>query len=207
MITGFRWDIGGAQAAYGIAPDLSTFGKAIANGFSLSALVGRREIMELGGLHTDRDRVFLLSTTHGGETTALAAGLATLATYEDEDVIGHLRWAGETLRAGITAAARQLGVEEHFEVLGHPANLVYATRTRMAAVAGVPHAVPPGDDSARRAHAVARRRATRTTRRRSARRSRRSAGRSRSTDAPSRTASKHHLVGRPVQPVFRRQSW
>ena len=109
MITGFRWDVGGAQAAYGIAPDLSTFGKAIANGFALSALVGRREIMELGGLQTTRDRVFLLSTTHGGETTGLAAGLATLAVYEDEDVIGHLRWAGETLRAGVSAAAQRAG--------------------------------------------------------------------------------------------------
>jgi glutamate-1-semialdehyde 2,1-aminomutase len=128
MITGFRWHIGGAQAHYGIEPDLSTFGKGIANGFSLSALVGTREIMELGGLHTDRERVFLLSTTHGGETTALAAGLATLSTYQERDVIGHLHSTGEQLRDGINDAARALGIERHFEVVGHPANLVYATR-------------------------------------------------------------------------------
>jgi len=128
MITGFRWDVGGAQAVYGIEPDLSTFGKAIANGFALSALVGRREVMELGGLQTDRPRVFLLSTTHGGETTGLAAGLATLDVYREQDVVGHLKWAGETLRATVSESARELGIEGHFEVLGNPANLIYATR-------------------------------------------------------------------------------
>jgi glutamate-1-semialdehyde 2,1-aminomutase len=100
----------------------------MANGFSLSALLGRREIMELGGLHTSRERVFLLSTTHGAETTGLAAGMATLDIYLDEDVIGHLRQAGETLRAGVNSAARELGIDEFFKVLGHPANLIYATR-------------------------------------------------------------------------------
>jgi len=73
MITGFRWHNGGAQKVFGITPDLSSFGKAIGNGFSVSALVGKREIMELGGLKHDRERVFLLSTTHGAETHALAS--------------------------------------------------------------------------------------------------------------------------------------
>jgi glutamate-1-semialdehyde 2,1-aminomutase len=128
MITGFRWHLGGAQTYYGIEPDLSTFGKGIANGFSLSALVGRREIMELGGLRTDRERVFLLSSTHGAETTALAAAVATIAEYQQRDVVGHLGRTGEDLRAGITEATRRLGLDPYFAVLGHPANLVYATR-------------------------------------------------------------------------------
>src|SRR6185436_16445321 len=72
MITGFRWHLGGAQTLYGVTPDLSTFGKALANGFALSALVGRRDVMERGGLRHDAERVFLLSTTHGAETHALA---------------------------------------------------------------------------------------------------------------------------------------
>jgi glutamate-1-semialdehyde 2,1-aminomutase len=128
MITGFRWGLGGAQGHYGIRPDLSTFGKAMANGFALSALVGRREVMELGGLHTQKDRVFLLSTTHGAETHALAACMATIEAYRRHDVIGHLRRAGEALRDGIHAAVERLGLGKAFEVLGHPANLVYATR-------------------------------------------------------------------------------
>src|SRR5690606_41657858 len=61
MITGFRWHPGGAAALYGVTPDLSTFGKGIGNGFSVAALVGRRELMERGGLRTDQERVFLLS--------------------------------------------------------------------------------------------------------------------------------------------------
>src|SRR5512142_1886772 len=50
MITGFRWHLGGAQHVYGVTPDLSSFGKALGNGFSVSALAGRRQVMELGGL-------------------------------------------------------------------------------------------------------------------------------------------------------------
>lgn len=130
MITGFRWHNGGAQTLYGVEPDLSGFGKALANGFAVSALTGKREIMQLGGWDHDRDRVFLLSTTHGAENHALAAAIATMEVYEEEDVIGTLRRRGERLRDGCNAAARELGVEGSFEVLGHPANLVYATRDR-----------------------------------------------------------------------------
>ena len=79
MITGFRWHKNGAQKCYGVVPDLSTFGKALANGFSVSALAGKPEIMRLGEIeHKDRPRVFLLSTTHGAETHALAAATATV---------------------------------------------------------------------------------------------------------------------------------
>ena len=77
MITGFRWGLGGAQALYGIEPDLSTFGKAMGNGFAVSALAGRREHMERGGWNHEDERVFLLSTTHGAETHALAASVAS----------------------------------------------------------------------------------------------------------------------------------
>ena len=80
-ITGFRWAAGGAQSVYGVTPDLSTWGKAMGNGFSVAALAGRRELMELGGLRTDRPRVFLLSSTHGAETTGLAAFRAVVKAY------------------------------------------------------------------------------------------------------------------------------
>jgi glutamate-1-semialdehyde 2,1-aminomutase len=128
MITGFRWHLGGAQAHYGVRPDLSTFGKGMANGFSVSALAGRRDIMELGGLRDPRPRVFLLSTTHGAETHGLAAAIATIEAYKKEGVIAHLRKVGEALKAGINQAAAQAGVAKQFEVLGHPANLIFATR-------------------------------------------------------------------------------
>jgi glutamate-1-semialdehyde 2,1-aminomutase len=128
MITGFRWHLGGAQKCYGIKPDLSTFGKAMGNGFALSALVGKREIMELGGLRHDKERVFLLSTTHGAETHALAAAIETMRIYQEENVVAHLYRQGERLRDGITRAVDARGLAGHFEVLGKAPNLIYATR-------------------------------------------------------------------------------
>ncbi len=128
MITGFRWHKSGAQHVYGIQPDLSAFGKAMANGFSLSALAGRREVMRLGGLDHDSERVFLLSTTHGAETHTLAAAIATMETYRDHDVVGHLYRQGERLRAGVTAAAQAAGVERQVECLGRPCCLLFTTR-------------------------------------------------------------------------------
>ncbi len=128
MITGFRWHRSGAQALYGITPDLTCFGKALGNGFSISALAGLREYMRLGGLdHTDRPRVFLLSTTHGAETHSLAACMATMKVYRTEPVIEHLERQGEALRAGLEKAARRHGVAEFFQVVGRASCLAYAT--------------------------------------------------------------------------------
>lgn len=128
IITGFRWHIGGAQAVYNIQPDLSTFGKALGNGFSISALVGKKEFMEVGGLMHDRERVFLLSTTYGAETHSLAAALETMRIYETEDVIGHLYRQGNRLIEGLTQAARANHVEDYFGVDGKPCNLIYVTK-------------------------------------------------------------------------------
>lgn len=128
MITGFRWNLGGAQAVYGIEPDLSTFGKGMANGFSVSALAGKRELMELGGLRHDSDRVFLLSTTHGAETSSLAACGSTIQVYQTRGVVERLYAAGERLRQGVDQAITAAGVEGFVEVLGRPCNLVFATR-------------------------------------------------------------------------------
>jgi glutamate-1-semialdehyde 2,1-aminomutase len=128
MITGFRWHLGGAQAAYGVVPDLATFGKAMANGFALSALCGKRELMRLGSRQRDQDDVFLLSTTHGAETPSLAAAMKTMEIYRSEPVVAHLHRQGERLAAGVRAAARGHGVDKHFEVMGRACNLLYGTR-------------------------------------------------------------------------------
>jgi glutamate-1-semialdehyde 2,1-aminomutase len=127
MITGFRWHLGGAQSFYGIHPDLSTFGKAIANGFSLSALVGRRDIMERGGLYHGRERVFLLSTTHGAEAHSLAAAIETMRIYEQEKVVDRLYRQGRRLRQGIQRAIAEHHLDGYFAVLGKEPNLIYAT--------------------------------------------------------------------------------
>ncbi|MCM6772167.1 glutamate-1-semialdehyde 2,1-aminomutase [Nocardia sp. CDC159] len=128
MITGFRWSAGGAQAVYGVTPDLSCWGKAMGNGFPISALAGRREFMELGGLRTDRDRVFLLSTTHGPETGSLAAFRAVVRAYADTDPIGRMERAGRRLADGVNKIAAELGIAEYLQVLGRPSCLIFVTR-------------------------------------------------------------------------------
>jgi glutamate-1-semialdehyde 2,1-aminomutase len=128
MITGFRWHSGGAQKLYEIVPDLSAFGKALANGFSVSALAGKREFMRLGGLdHQDRPRVFLLSTTHGAETHALAAAIATMQVYQHEGVIEHLYRQGMRLRGQAEEVIRRHDLTQFVEILGRPCCLSYAT--------------------------------------------------------------------------------
>lgn len=128
MITGFRWNLGGAQAEYGLQPDLSTFGKGLGNGFAVAALAGRREIMELGGIRHPSERTFLLSTTHGGETHSLAAAMAVIEYYQANPVIERLHNTGKQLREGIQRLADQAGVAEFFEVIGRDCNIVFATK-------------------------------------------------------------------------------
>lgn len=130
MITGFRWHLGGAQKFHGIVPDLSTFGKAMGNGFAIAALTGKRELMRLGGLDHDQPRVFLLSTTHGAETHALAASLETMRIYREQNVVEFLWRQGERLRAGINQAVAHRGIADNFEILGRPCNLVYRTKDK-----------------------------------------------------------------------------
>lgn len=128
MISGFRYHLRGAQSEFRVTPDLSTFGKALGNGFAISALAGRRELMDLGGFPEQHERVFLLSTTHGAEGHALAASRAVNFIYRSEDIIGTLYRQGQRLADGVRAAAHDRGLDEHFTLHGRPCNLVYATR-------------------------------------------------------------------------------
>ncbi|MDP9797358.1 glutamate-1-semialdehyde 2,1-aminomutase [Catenuloplanes nepalensis] len=127
-LTGFRWHDRGAQAVHDVTGDLAVYGKAMGNGFAISALVGRPDVMELGGLRHDRERVFLLSTTHGAETHALAAAIAVMDVYAAEPVIETLYRQGARLAAGVTEAAARHGVSDHFGVLGRDCNLIYYTK-------------------------------------------------------------------------------
>jgi len=126
-ITGFRWHLNGAQKFHDVVPHLSIFGKAMGNGFAIAALLGKREIMRLGGLDHDRDRVFLLSTTHGAETHALAASLETLRIYRERDVVGFLWKQGERLRSLVNQSVEENRLDGFFKLLGRPCNLVFAT--------------------------------------------------------------------------------
>ena len=119
MITGFRWHMKGAQHLYGVTPDLCTFGKAMANGFSVACIAGRREIMELGSIeHQGRERLFLLSTTHGAEMSSLGAFVATVSYMQKHKVVEHLWSYGHKLMAMMQRQAEAHGISHSFKVGG-----------------------------------------------------------------------------------------
>lgn len=122
MISGLRFDLRGAHHRYGVYPDLATFGKAIGSGYSFSVLAGRREIMELGGLRHDRQRVFLLSQTHGAEATGLAACRATLDECQRLDVVNHIWELGGELVKRFREVAEAHAVEDHVRIIGFDCN-------------------------------------------------------------------------------------
>ena len=113
VVTAFRYALHGAYSTFGVSPDLLSIGKGMANGYSLSALLGRREYMERGGIRHDRERVFFMSTTNGPEQSALAATLATVEFYRGHDVIGHLARTGEQVIAAVSAAATRHGIGDY----------------------------------------------------------------------------------------------
>jgi glutamate-1-semialdehyde 2,1-aminomutase len=84
--------------------------------------------MKLGGLNHASERVFLLSTTHGAETHALAAARETLNIYRQRDIIERLYRQGKRLVAGINESIARHGIAGHFEVIGRPCNLIYVTK-------------------------------------------------------------------------------
>ena len=128
IITGFRWHERGAQFVYQIEPDLCTFSKGLANGFPLSALAGRRDVMRLGGYVDDADRVFLLSQTYAAQPWALAAMLAVIDTYQREQIAEQLHRIGGDLRRGIEEVVADAGLSSHFQLRGRDCNLVYVAR-------------------------------------------------------------------------------
>jgi len=128
MITGFRWHLNGAQKYFNVVADLCTFGKGMANGYSVSALTGRKEIMNLGGIkEAGAERVFLVSTTHGAEMNGLAAFIKTVEILKRDNVIDHIWDYGKKLIDGMNTIAVELGVESNFKVIGYPCSPNYLT--------------------------------------------------------------------------------
>lgn len=132
MITGFRWHLKGAQQYYNVEPDLCTFGKAMANGFSVCALAGKREFMKIGGIKEEgAERVFLTSTTHGAEMCGLGAFIKTIDFYKGHNVIEHLWAFGQNLVDGMNNAAKELGIQDYFEAGGIACSPVYTTKDQL----------------------------------------------------------------------------
>lgn len=112
-ITGFRYANGGAQELFGIVPDLATFGKGISNGYPLSAVAGRADIMQL------MEEVFF-SFTFGGETLSLAAANATMTKLQREPIVETLYNQGVKVMNGIKNLLAAHGLEDIITLTGHP---------------------------------------------------------------------------------------
>ena len=112
-ITGFRFSEGGAQELFSVIPDISTFGKGIANGFPLSVISGKREIM------MEMEEIFF-SGTFGGELLSLAAAKSVLELHINREVISQLEQIGLDLRNRVNSAVSQTDTQELLSLSGHP---------------------------------------------------------------------------------------
>jgi glutamate-1-semialdehyde aminotransferase len=114
MVTGFRFANGGAQEYFGVTPDLSTFGKGMANGYPLSAIVGRREYMMV------LEKAFFTGT-FGGELLSLTAAKKVLERIKNTDVITRISAKGEKLTSLVNEVIDAAGAGELVSLQGHPA--------------------------------------------------------------------------------------
>jgi len=117
IVTGFRLALGGAQEYFNVIPDLACFGKAMANGMPISAVVGKREIMEVF------DEIFF-SFTFGGEVLSLAASITTIKEFKQKRVIEHLWKKGKKLKEGYNALTKVHKLENYTECIGLPPRTV-----------------------------------------------------------------------------------
>ncbi len=129
MVTGFRSDMPGAYVGLGLQPDLVTWGKAVGNGFSFCALTGRAEIMDLGGIkQQSQPRVFLLSSTHGGEAHTLAAARAVIEAYRTQTVIAHQHALVSRVAQGMRDRVARRGLGGAIEIHASPWRVVVVCR-------------------------------------------------------------------------------
>jgi len=112
-ITGFRFDLKGAQNYFNVIPDLSTFGKGIANGFPLSVLAGKKKYMDLV-----KDIFF--SGTFGGETISIAAAIAVIEKYKKYNVISKLESQGKKIITETLKLIEKHKISDNIAITGHP---------------------------------------------------------------------------------------
>ncbi len=112
-VTGFRYAIGGAQQHFGVTPDLATFGKGLANGYPVSAVAGRADVMKL------MEEVFF-SFTFGGEALSLAAALATMKKLEREPVTETLYRQGKKIVVKLGSLIEESEASDFLSIAGNP---------------------------------------------------------------------------------------
>jgi glutamate-1-semialdehyde 2,1-aminomutase len=130
IVTGFRLAWGGAQERYGVVPDLACYGKVIGGGYPVSAIVGKRELLQLADpQQKGRGRYCFLSGTLTGNPVACAAGLAALNVLRQAGVYERLHFLGRRLTEGLRQASADVGIP--LQVLGDgPVLQVFFTEDR-----------------------------------------------------------------------------
>jgi len=123
VVTGFRFSLGGAQEYFKVIPDLACFGKAMANGFPISAIVGKKDIMDLF------EEIFY-SFTFGGEIVSLSAAIATIKELMEKNVINHIWEQGRKIKDGYNVIVKELGLEDYTQCLGYPPRSVITFKNK-----------------------------------------------------------------------------
>lgn len=113
ICSGFHFGLGGAQRIFGVTPDLACFGKAMGNGFPISCVLGRAEVMH------QFDEIFY-SFTFAGEVASMAAAMKVLDILERTDALAHIESNGRTLQEGLTVMANEAGIGQRIRVIGRP---------------------------------------------------------------------------------------
>jgi glutamate-1-semialdehyde 2,1-aminomutase len=128
MVSGLKFAVPSAAKYFDVEADIYTYGKGISNGFSCTALAGRGDIMRLGGLDLEGTRkLFLLSTTHGAESTGLAAMMETVRLFRNGSIIEANWAAGESLRSRLNAVISRHGLDRSLRIFGYPCMMALET--------------------------------------------------------------------------------
>ena len=113
ICSGFHFGLGGAQKRYNVIPDLACFGKAMGNGFPISCVVGRADIMKIF-------EVIFFSFTFGGEVASMAAALKVLDILEYTDALERMQTHGLVLRDSFNALVKVAGLSDRLTCVGNP---------------------------------------------------------------------------------------
>lgn len=116
VVSGFHYALGGAQEVFGVTPDLVAFGKGMGNGYPISAVAGKRELLE------QIEQGVFISTTFGGDSIAMAASLATLKILATPGYYDHINKIGTIIRDGIQERIDKHDLNDVLSVSGMPAH-------------------------------------------------------------------------------------
>jgi glutamate-1-semialdehyde aminotransferase/spore coat polysaccharide biosynthesis protein SpsF (cytidylyltransferase family) len=114
ICSGFHFGLGGAQKLLGVTPDLACFGKAMGNGFPISCIVGRADVMRVF------EEIFF-SFTFAGEVASMAAAMKVLDILENTDALARMEANGRTLQNAFNALAKEAGLADRLKAVAHPA--------------------------------------------------------------------------------------